>query len=96
MTKERLTREEFLKRSAVFSVAAAGGVGVLGACGVSTTGGGGAQGGAPNTLETARQQGFIRVGFCANEAPYGYADERSNLTGEAAEVARKVLAMGRS
>lgn len=46
---------------------------------------------------TARQQGFIWVGFFANEAPYGYADESSNLTGEAAEVARKVLkAMGRS
>jgi polar amino acid transport system substrate-binding protein len=94
VTRERLTREEFLKRGAVFSVAAAGGLGVLGACGVSTTGGGGAQGGAPDTLETARQQGFIRVGF-ANEAPYGYADESGNLTGEAPEVARKVMkAMG--
>lgn len=50
---------------------------------------GGAQGGAPDTLETARQQGFIRVGFFANEAPYGYADESGNLTGETAEVARK-------
>lgn len=92
VTRERVTREEFLKRSVLLS--AAGGLGVLGACGVSTTGGGGGQGGTPDTLETARQQGFIRVGF-ANEAPYGYADEGGNLTGEAPEVARKVLkAMG--
>lgn len=81
----------------MFSVAVARGLGVLEACGVSKTGGGGAQGGAPDTLKTARQQGFIRVGFFANEAPYGYADESGNLTGETAEVARKVLkAMGRS
>ncbi len=81
----------------MFSVAVARGLGELEACGVSTTGGGGAQGGAPDTLETASQQGFIRVGFFANEAPYGYADESGNLTGETAEVARKVLkAMGRS
>lgn len=94
VTRERLTREEFLKRSALLSAAAAGGLGVLGACGVSTTGGGGGQGGASDTLEQARQQGFIEVGF-ANEAPYGYADESGNLTGEAPEVARKVLkAMG--
>lgn len=67
--REGLTQEQFLKRSAVFSVAVARGLGVLEACGVSTTGGGGAQGGAPDTLKTARQQGFIRVGFFANEAP---------------------------
>jgi len=46
---------------------------------------------AETTLERARSQGFVRVGF-ANEAPFGYADAAGKLTGEAPEVLRVVLA----
>jgi len=45
---------------------------------------------AGNTLEKAKQQGFIAVGF-ANENPYAYATPDGKLTGEAVEVARVVL-----
>lgn len=45
---------------------------------------------ADTTLETAKKQGFIRVGF-ANEAPFAYATADGKLTGEAPEVARAVL-----
>jgi polar amino acid transport system substrate-binding protein len=44
------------------------------------------------TLERARKEGTIRVGF-ANESPYAYAESGSGrLTGEAPEIARAVLA----
>jgi len=43
-----------------------------------------------NTLEKARKQGFINVGF-ANEKPYAYATPDGKLTGEAVEVARKIF-----
>jgi polar amino acid transport system substrate-binding protein len=46
---------------------------------------------AENTLERAKAQGFIRVGF-ANEAPFGFATPDGKLTGEAPEVAKAVLA----
>jgi polar amino acid transport system substrate-binding protein len=46
---------------------------------------------AKTTLERAKEQGYIRVGF-ANEAPFGYATTDGKLTGEAPEVARAVLA----
>ena len=42
---------------------------------------------AQSTLEDARKQGFIRVGF-ANEAPFGYATPEGVLTGESPEIAR--------
>jgi polar amino acid transport system substrate-binding protein len=42
------------------------------------------------TLERARQQGTIKVGF-ANEAPYGFTDTSGKLTGEAPELARVVF-----
>jgi polar amino acid transport system substrate-binding protein len=45
---------------------------------------------AASTLERARQDGFIRVGF-ANEAPFGFATPDGKLTGEAPEVAKAVL-----
>lgn len=47
--------------------------------------------GAETTLEKARADGYVRVGF-ANEAPYGYATPAGQLTGEAPEVAKAVLA----
>lgn len=43
-----------------------------------------------NTLEKAKKQGFITVGF-ANENPYAYATPDGKLTGEAVEVARVIL-----
>src|SRR5438093_3519957 len=46
---------------------------------------------AKTTLERAKAQGFIRIGF-ANEAPFGYATPDGKLTGEAPEVAKAVLA----
>ena len=58
-----------------------------GVAGLAMTGAAAAQ----STLEKAREQGFIRIGF-ANEAPYGYATPDGKLTGEAPEVAKAVLA----
>lgn len=46
---------------------------------------------AATTLEQAKANGFVRVGF-ANEAPFGYADASGKLTGEAPEVLRVILA----
>jgi polar amino acid transport system substrate-binding protein len=46
---------------------------------------------AQDTLEQARERGYIRVGF-ANEAPYGYATPDGQLTGESPEVAKAILA----
>lgn len=45
---------------------------------------------AESTLEKARKQGYMTVGF-ANEQPYAYATPDGKLTGEAVEVARAVL-----
>ncbi|WP_047154892.1 ectoine/hydroxyectoine ABC transporter substrate-binding protein EhuB [Aneurinibacillus tyrosinisolvens] len=45
---------------------------------------------AASSLEKAKQQGYITVGF-ANEKPYAYATPDGKLTGEAVEVARVVL-----
>lgn len=42
------------------------------------------------TLAKAQREGFITVGF-ANERPYAYATPDGKLTGEAVEIARKVL-----
>lgn len=51
-----------------------------------------APGPGTDTLERARKEGTIRVGF-ANESPYAYAESGSGrLTGEAPEIARAVLA----
>jgi polar amino acid transport system substrate-binding protein len=46
---------------------------------------------AQTTLEEAKANGYIRVGF-ANEAPFGFATPEGQLTGEAPEVAKAVLA----
>jgi polar amino acid transport system substrate-binding protein len=45
---------------------------------------------AETTLEQAKRQGFVTVGF-ANEKPYAYATPDGKLTGEAVEVARVIL-----
>lgn len=69
------------------------GLGVAALAAIVTTGGvlgGAVTAAAQSTLEKAREQGYIRVGF-ANEAPYGYATPSGELTGEAPEVAKAVL-----
>jgi len=58
--------------------------------------GGGTNGGdngatTGNILERAREQGYITIGF-ANEAPYGFANESGEVTGEAPEVAKAIFA----
>jgi polar amino acid transport system substrate-binding protein len=45
---------------------------------------------AQTTLEKAKADGFIRVGF-ANEAPYGFATPDGKLTGESPEVVKAIL-----
>ncbi len=52
---------------------------------------GGNQSVSESTLEKAKKQGYITVGF-ANEKPYAYATPDGKLTGEAVEVARTILA----
>lgn len=80
MSHHSMSRRVFLRRSAALGAVALGGPTVLSACGTTEQ----------DTLEQAREQGFIRVGF-ANEAPYGFADEAGQLTGQAPEVARVVM-----
>ena len=46
---------------------------------------------AQSTLEQAKADGYIRVGF-ANEAPYGFATPDGKLTGESPEVVKAILA----
>ncbi len=60
---------------------------IAGAAAIAATGAAHAQ----STLEKAKENGYIRVGF-ANEAPYGYATPSGELTGEAPEVAKAILA----
>lgn len=45
---------------------------------------------AETTLERIQQSNHVRIGV-ANEAPYGYVDEDGRLTGEAPEIARRIL-----
>lgn len=77
----QLSRRGFL-RSSVLAGAAAGAPSLITACG-------GTQG-SGDLLASLRDAGTIKVGF-ANEAPYGFRNSEGKLTGEAPEVARKVL-----
>lgn len=61
---------------------------LLGAC--SGNGNGNGNKGQTNTLEKAKEQGYITIGF-AGENPYAYKDENGELTGEAVEIARTIL-----
>jgi polar amino acid transport system substrate-binding protein len=45
---------------------------------------------AETTLERARREGVIRVGF-ANESPFAFATPEGKLTGESVEVARAIF-----
>ncbi|WP_067476036.1 ectoine/hydroxyectoine ABC transporter substrate-binding protein EhuB [Actinomadura hibisca] len=78
------SRRDFLRTAALLGAAVP-----LAAAGCSTTdpdkekAGGG-------TLDRAKQEGRIRVGF-ANEAPYGFTDKSGKLTGEAPELAKVIF-----
>ena len=50
----------------------------------------GETGAGESTLEKAREQGYINVGF-ANENPYAFQTADGTLTGEAVEIARVIL-----
>lgn len=69
------------KRSALAGAAALLGLAAISAAPAS----------AQSTLDEARERGYIRIGF-ANEAPYGFATVSGELTGEAPEIAKAVLA----
>src|SRR6185369_8183268 len=45
---------------------------------------------AQSPLDRARKDGYIRVGF-PNQVPYAYADEKGQLTGADAVIARMVV-----
>ncbi|HZS82181.1 MAG TPA: ectoine/hydroxyectoine ABC transporter substrate-binding protein EhuB [Stellaceae bacterium] len=75
-------RSSITRRASMIAVAALGAVAITAA---STLGAS-----AETTLERAKKQGYIRVGF-ANEAPFAYATPDGKLTGEAPEVAKVVL-----
>lgn len=77
------TRRDFLRTAALL----AGAVPLAAAC--SSTNPQQEQSGG-GTLDKAKQQGFIQVGF-ANESPYGFMDKNGKLTGEAPELARVIF-----
>ncbi|MDA8351676.1 MAG: ectoine/hydroxyectoine ABC transporter substrate-binding protein EhuB [Firmicutes bacterium] len=47
-------------------------------------------GGGGSTLEKAKNEGVIKVGF-ANEKPYAYRDENGKVTGEAVEISKTIF-----
>ncbi|WP_413992313.1 ectoine/hydroxyectoine ABC transporter substrate-binding protein EhuB [Labrys okinawensis] len=47
-------------------------------------------GSAASTLDNAKSAGYIRVGF-PNQVPYAYADDKGQLTGVDADIARRVV-----
>lgn len=97
-------REEFLARRlgrrTLFRGFSLAGMGVVGAallgCADDDNGEDDGDGGNGDTasgsvLERAREQGYITIGF-ANEAPYGFANESGEVTGQAPEVAKVIFA----
>jgi polar amino acid transport system substrate-binding protein len=77
------TRRDFFRRSAIAGAVTLGGTTFLSACQSTSSGGG-------DALQAAKDAKTIKIGI-ANEAPYGFADESGNTTGEAPEVARAVF-----
>lgn len=66
-------------------------VGLLAGCSSNSNSGGNKENvSSETTLEKAKREGFISVGF-ANEMPYAYATPDGKLTGASVEVARKIL-----
>jgi polar amino acid transport system substrate-binding protein len=83
MISDGWTRRDFIRRTTTGAVVAIGGPVLLSACGD-----GGGRGG--NTLEQAREQGYLRVGV-ANEPPYTEVTAEGELTGVEPDVLRAVL-----
>jgi len=75
-------RKSFSRRASLVGIA------LLSAAAVTAVSSAGAS--AETTLERAKKQGYIRVGF-ANEAPFAYATPDGKLTGEAPEIAKVIL-----
>jgi polar amino acid transport system substrate-binding protein len=96
-TAERVLYGRTVGRRALFRGAMLTGLGVTGAAILGCAdddddngNGNGAPAGV-SVLERARERGYITIGF-ANEAPYGFANEAGEVTGQAPEVARAVFA----
>lgn len=103
-TPRRLTRRALIRSFAGVSLGLTGAA-LLGcssddeAATATATAAGGTATAAPTSggsesmslLDEARERGFVRIGF-ANEAPYGFANAAGEVTGEAPEVAKAVLA----
>ena len=79
-----VTRRSLFRGVAIAGIGAAS-IALVG-CGDDDNNGNGDE----STLERARREGRIRIGF-ANEAPYGFADASGEVTGEAPTVAREVF-----
>jgi polar amino acid transport system substrate-binding protein len=82
-----MNRRGFLRLAGTSALAAGAAPGLLTACSTvdverESVGGG--------TLDRARQQGFIEVGF-ANESPYAYTNKRGELDGGTAALARTIF-----
>ena len=73
-----MMRHSLSRRALIGLIAGLAGIGTIAAAHAETT------------LERAKREGYIRVGF-ANEAPYGFATPDGKLTGESPEVVRAVL-----
>lgn len=89
MVTDGWTRREFFRRTAAAGAVAIGGPVLLSACG-DGNGAGEGQGRGGNTLETGREQGFLRVGI-ANEPPYTEVTAAGEVTGVEPDVLRAVL-----
>ena len=94
--EQRLLFGRRVSRRALFRGAGVTGLGVVAAALIGCTDdddddNGGGVAAAGSLLERVRERGYIRIGF-ANEAPYGFANASGEVTGEAPEVAKAVLA----
>ncbi|GAA2580546.1 ectoine/hydroxyectoine ABC transporter substrate-binding protein EhuB [Actinomadura fulvescens] len=79
------SRRDFLRNGVLL----AGAVPVLGATACTTTDPK-KEKASGGTLERARKQGYIQVGY-ANESPYGFTTSDGKLTGEAPELAKVIF-----
>src|SRR4051794_637804 len=86
MNRPGWSRRDLLRRAAMAGAVALGAPTLLSAACTPPPG----TAAAPGTLERLRQAGAVTVGI-AGEAPYGFTDERGEVTGESVEVARAVL-----
>jgi polar amino acid transport system substrate-binding protein len=91
MSRPGWSRRDLLRRGALIGATALGGPTLLSAACTSPPSGVPGTAAAAGTVERLRQVGTIRVGL-ADGAPYGFTDDRGEVTGQSVEVARAVLA----